>query len=304
MRRSFTHLLMMLFVMLQAAQSAALEIALVVPQRNGAHAQLVEALQTSLRVAGHTLRDGGNLADGLAGANLDSVDLVVASGFAAAEAVVERHATPTLAVLVSRSHYLELRRRHPTARLSAIVLDQPPERQLALLRAVLPHGRTVGVLFGPESGLHIDAFGSAADRADFELYGKHVAVASDLMPAIKQSLESADALIALADPLLSSSTAARSLLLSSYRYRRPVLAYSQAYVDAGALAAVFSRPGDIALDVVDWVSETHDLENHVPQARAPRHFDIAINHRVARALNLDVADAATILARMLKETGE
>lgn len=295
-------MLVLLFTMLLAAPAAAFELTLVLSQNDGAHAKFAEALRAELEVTAHRLTDGGSVEDGVGDEGLAAADLVVASGIAAAAAVVERGVAPTLAVLITRSQYQDLRRQYPDAALSAIVLDQPPERQLALLRAVLPHGRTIGVLFGPQTQVHADDFDDAAARAGLDLVGKAVSGASDLMPALKQALESADALIALADPLLSTSAAARSLLLSSYRYRRPVVAYSQAYVDAGALAAVFSRPGDIARDVVDWLHEMRDDARHAPQVRAPRHFDIAINHQVARALNLDVADAATVMARLREES--
>lgn len=292
----------LLFAMLLAAPAAALEVTLVLSQRDGAHAKFAEALRAELEATAHRLTDGGSVEGGIGDEDIADADLIVASGIAAAAAAVEHGVAPTLAVLITRSQYQDLRRRYPDAALSAIVLDQPPERQLALLRAVLPHGRKIGVLFGPQTQVHADDFDDAAARAGLDLVGKEVSVASDLMPALKQALESADALIALADPLLSTSAAARSLLLSSYRYRRPVVAYSQAYVDAGALAAVFSRPGDIARDVADWLHEMRDDAGHVPQVRAPRHFDIAINHQVARALNLDVADAATVMARLREET--
>lgn len=281
--------------------AAALDVAVVLSDKGGVHALFADALRTNLAVTGHRLIDGGNLDEGVDDASIARADLILTSGVAATEAMVQRSRTPMLAVLVSHGQYLRLRGQYPHATLSAIVLDQPPGRQLALLLAVLPDIRRFGVLFGPDTIEQEAGFRAAASRVGLELVDKQLSTAAELMPALQQTLESTDALLAIADPLLTSSAAARAVLLSSYRYRRPVFAYSRAYVDAGALAAVFSSPGNVARDVVEWLRELRGDELQQPQVRAPRHFDVAINAQVARALNLDVEDAAKLLARVREE---
>jgi hypothetical protein len=293
-----------LFVLLAAGAltsmpAGALEIALVLSQHGGAHALFAEAVRAKLAVTGHRLVDAGNIEEGVDGARLAAAGLILASGHAAAEAMARRGDTPTLAVLLSHSQYARLRQRYPDARLSAIVLDQPPERQLALIRAVVPGSRRLGMLFGPETGSQEAGLRAAASLAGLEPIGRQLSTAGELMPALQQTLEACDALLVLADPLLNSPAAARAVLLSSYRYRRPVFGYSRAYVEAGALAAVFSGPAEVAHDVADWLS---DDAMQRPQVRASRYFDIAINAQVARALNLNVADTRTVRERMRKES--
>lgn len=283
---------------LTSTPAGALEIALVLSQHTGAHALFAAAVRAKLAVTGHRLVDAGNIEEGVDDAGLVSAELILASGYAAAEAMARRGDTPTLAVLLSHSQYAGLRQRYPDARLSAIVLDQPPERQLALICAVLPGSRRLGMLFGPETGNQEADLRVAASLVDLELIAKHLSTAGELMPALQQTLEASDALLVLADPLLNSPAAARAVLLSSYRYRRPVFGYSRAFVEAGALAAVFSGPAEVARDVADWLS---DDAVQRPQMRASRYFDIAINPQVARALNLNVADTRTVLERMRKE---
>lgn len=288
--------------LLLVAPVHALDVSLVLSHKGGVHGHFAEALAANLGTGRHRLLDGGNLDDGLDDAQVARSALILASGAAAVEAVLRRTDGPVLAVLVSRGQYLGLRRQYPDSALSAIVLDQPAARQVALMLAVLPEGRRFGVLFGPDTTVQESEFLAVAAGAGLELIGRRLSTAAELIPALDRTLESVDALLALADPLLSSSTAARAVLLSSYRYRRPVFAHSRAFVDAGALAAVFSTPADVARDVAEWLRELPDGSPTLPVARAPRYFDIAINPQVARALDLRVADAATVLARVRKET--
>lgn len=282
-----------------APAAHALEVALVLSQKGGAHAQFAEALNaTAGGSAGLRLVNAGNLEDGVDEGLLQRADLILAAGAPAAEAVLRAHARPTLAVLLAHSQFHSLRDRHPGATLSAIVLDQPPARHLALVRAVLPKAGRLGVLLGPDTAALESELAAAGAVGGPGLVSRQVSTAAELLPALERVLESSDALLALPDPLVSGPAAARAILLTSYRYRRPVFAFSRAYVDAGALAAVFSNPGDIARDVGDWLRQQPGTPPRLPAARSPRHFDVAINRQVARALNLDVPDEATVLARI------
>ena len=80
-----------------------------------------------------------------------------------ARQVLARHARPTLVTMIARSRFEVLRKAHPQAALSAWLLDQPVERQLRLLRAVVPERKRVGLLLGgnidAEAALHAAAAG-------------------------------------------------------------------------------------------------------------------------------------------------
>ncbi|WP_230976734.1 ABC transporter substrate-binding protein [Pseudothauera rhizosphaerae] len=284
--------------LLAAPAAHAHEVALVLTQKGGAYGTFAEALAAA---AGgrHRIELAGNLEDGVDAAVLERAAVIVAAGAPAMDEIARRGTRPTLGVLVGRSQFDGLRRDLPNARLSAIVLDQPAERHLALVRAILPDAQRVGILFGPASSSLAPAFGDAARSAGLALGGQHISTAGELLPALERLLESSDALLALADPLVSGPTAARTLLLTSYRYRRPVFAYSRAYVEAGALAAVFSTPEDAAREVAAWLDGApRSGSPQLPDVRAPRGFDIAINRQVARALGLEVPDNAGVLERL------
>ena len=116
----------------------ALDVAVVVSQRDGVHKAFADAFMRAAAGLGHRVFDIGSPAEGLDDVALARADLVVASGEAAAELALARHARPTLVTMIARSRFEVLRKAHPEAALSASLLDEPVERQLRLLRALVP----------------------------------------------------------------------------------------------------------------------------------------------------------------------
>ena len=106
--------------------------------------------------------------------------------------------------------------------------------------------RTLGVLLGPSNAALQAPLAQLAERLGYKLVVRQVNEQAALLPALQQTLEPSDALLALPDPLVFSRNTAQTVLLTSYRHQTPVIGYSRAYVTAGALAAVFSTPEQIA----------------------------------------------------------
>ncbi|ATE62224.1 ABC transporter substrate-binding protein [Thauera sinica] len=277
-----------LLVLGLSAPAHALQVAVALSQPGGAQQAFAEALQRTLAGSGYKLLPAGNLADGLDEGALGRADLVIAAGSQAASTVLERFRRPTLAVMLSRGQWETLRARHPQAALSAIFLDQPAERQMRLVGAVLPRGGRLGVLYSTPSGEPDPELARAAAAAGLRLVPEAVAGAGEVIAGLERLLPNVDALLVLPDPVLSASSPARSILLTSYRFRRPIFAFSRAYVEAGALAAVFSAPDDVAADVADWVRKAGTTAGRLPPARPASPFQVAVNRQVARSLNIGV----------------
>ncbi|CAH1746335.1 conserved protein of unknown function [Thauera humireducens] len=279
---------------LAAPVRAALDVAVVVSQRDGPHAAFAQAFIRAAAGLGHRLLDAGSPAEGLDDVALARADLVVTSGDAALAAALRLQARPTLAVMIGQSRFESLRQAHPERPLSAFVLDQPLERQFRLLKAVQPDARRAGVLLGPEQG-NLAVFEQAATRAGLGLVAQVVGDEGALIRALETVLRDSDSFVAVPDALLSTPSAARSILLTSYRFQKPIVAFSRAYVSAGALAAIFTTPEQVAADLIAWLRTQKDDDVQLPPPRGPASFDIAVNRQVARALGLSVADDAELL---------
>ena len=273
---------------------AQLDVAVVISQRGGAHAAFAQAFSRAAAGLGHRVLDAGTPAEGLDDVALARADLVVASGDAALSAALRLNPRPTLAAMIGQARFDALRMAHPDRPLSAFTLDQPAERQFRLLKAVLPDARRAGVLLGPERGDRVDLERAAA-ASGLDLFVRVIGDEAELIRGLEAVLRDSDSLIAVPDAMLSSPSAARSILLTSYRFQKPIVAFSRAYVDAGALAAIFTTPEQVAADLIAWLRLQKDESVQLPPPRGPVSFDIAVNRQVARALGLSVADDAELL---------
>ena len=284
-----------LFLGLSVSSTAfALDVAVVVSQRDGPYKAFADAFMRAAAGLGHRVYDVGSPAEGLDDVALARADLVVASGEAAAELALARHARPTLVAMVARSRFEALRTAYPQAPLSAVWLDQPVERQLRLLRAVVPERLRVGLLLGGNADAET-ALRATATGLGLTLATHHVRNDKALIAGLEAVLSASEVLLALPDPMLSSPTAARSILLTSYRYQKPIIAFSRAYVTAGALAAVFITPEQVAGDLIAWLRTQDGDAVTLPPPRDPVSFEVAVNRQVARALGISVPDDAELL---------
>lgn len=274
----------------------AMEVAVLVSEGRGQ--RFVEALDAALAPGVHRLAPAGFAGGEADTALLGRADLVLAVGHAAAERALRESSRPVLAVLVGLRDVDRLKHAHPMRDLGAVVLDQPLERHLRLVRAVLPDAKRVGVLLGPDSVVQLPGLQHAADALRLQADVHEVREVADLVPALDHLLFAGDALLPLPDGLVSGPAAARTILLTSYRHRRPVFAHSAAYVTAGALAAVFSTPEHVAVDVADLLAAAKEPAALVRKIHAPRRFDVAVNRAVARALGLVVADEQVLRERI------
>ncbi|CAG0981084.1 hypothetical protein MTYP_01766 [Methylophilaceae bacterium] len=172
-------------------------------------------------------------------------------------------------------------------RFSAILLDQPFGRQMALLRTILPAAQRIGILYGPASRQFGVALQHSAAEHGLELVEQDVEQDSELMPKLKHVLADSQVLLAIPDPGIYSRETAQTILLTSYRYQTPVIGFSQAYVRAGALAAVYSSPRQIARQAAEIIMQSQD---GFPAPRYPKYFSVDINRQVARSLSIELSD--------------
>lgn len=284
-------------------------IAVLLSERGGYYSGYLDALQRSLtELPGSAKRlrvvelpvAGGRPDDAL----LAGVELVVAVGVQATQTAAGwEGGPPVLSVLVPRASFdrLLVERTEGVRRgqFSAIYLDQPLARQINLLRSVLPEKKRVAAILGPDSSRLLPRLSSALSRAELRLVSEEVARESEVIPALSRLLGASDILLALPDSLVFTRETARSVLLITYRYQRPLIGFSQAYVDAGALAATFSTPAQIARQTAELVQALPSGAFLLPSPRYPAYFSVAVNRSVARALALDVPSDDALLARLL-----
>lgn len=229
-------------------------------------------------------------------------DVIVAAGSEALRKVLASGTTlPVIATLLPRQSYDRIMAEagRVRSRVTAITLDQPASRQASFLRQLLPGQRRIGLLLSNETltsvGPFRQAFAAAGLTFDSEVSDDST---SDLLMALNGLLPRVNVLLAVPDSSIYKRDNIKAILVTSYRHQRPVVAYSAAFVKAGALAALYSTPAQIASQTAEMLLGPGTPP---PGAVPPTLFAISINQNVAHALGLTIPDEVTIRQSMLAE---
>jgi putative tryptophan/tyrosine transport system substrate-binding protein len=232
----------------------------------------------------------------------ENSELVVALGVKALEASSKlKLTTPVLGVFTPLPTFNSLlaKSKRVLGNFSAIVLDQPYARRFSLIRAVLPEAKNLGVLLGPNSSLDVDDIREKGEAAQFNILQESIQQQADLIPHLTTLLEISDALMAVPDSIVYTRETVQPILLTSYRHQKPVFGFSQSYVRAGALAAVYSTSKQLAKQAAEISIKSQQLASLLPPPQAPKYFSVALNYQVARSLNIQIADESLINKKLL-----
>jgi ABC-type uncharacterized transport system substrate-binding protein len=233
---------------------------------------------------------------------LQDTKLIVSLGTEAFRQVTASNAKPVvLAALIPRISFervlLESNKKSG-ASVAALYLDQPFGRQLDLLHLALPGSRRVGVLWGPESIEQQGLLNAALQARGLAVSEGLFADGLPLIDALRGALQGADVLMAIADNTVYNSNTVANILLTSYRAKTPVLAFSPSYVKAGALLSVHSTAAQAGLQVASMATRFLQTGN-LPASQYPTEFTITTNEYVARSLGLNL-DAKVLSERLHK----
>lgn len=228
-------------------------------------------------------------------------DLIVAVGMKATELAAAKTAIPVLAAMVPKTGYEELLARQKRAnKTSAIYLNQPWGRQLDFLHAVLPERHRVGLLYSPDTRIDLPRLRQDIAARGGSLIAQPVPAAAMLFPSLEGVLADSDVLLAVPDSMIYSSSNIRNILLTSYRHSVPLVGLSQAYVNAGALAAIFSTPEQLAEQTGETVI-SFARTAQLPEPQYPATFTVAVNQQVARSLGIELRSPDALRKQMIKE---
>lgn len=231
---------------------------------------------------------------------------IIAVGTAALKGMQDlyvRDATPPplLAILVPR---LAFDRMVDLVRLraglvSAVFLDQPPARQLDLIRIALPDARSVGILVSTQSKAHAPALEAAARERGLQMVMSTVDQ-GELYPALQSLLPDIDVLLALPDPLVFNSQTAGNILTATYRRHVPMIGFSSAYAKAGALLALYSTPVQVGARGGEMLRQML-AGRPLPPPQSAREFAVEVNQNVARSLGLVLDQSRLVEQLRLKD---
>lgn len=294
-------LLFLLSALTGALHASEPEVAIVSSEHSAAYQEATTAVAAELARSGEPRRALLQLAAGeLAAYRGPAPRIIIALGTEACGQLARgQFSAPVLCTLLPRASFERVLResgRRAGANFSALYLNQPVTRQLDLARLALPQARRVGVLWGPDSLTGEALLESAAQARGLTVVGVSVRPDVPMFNSLKKILDEADLLLALADPHVYNSSSIQNILLASFRAQVPMLAFSPAYVRAGALIGLYSTPSQIG-------QQAGALARGLLQGQAlgapqyPAQFEVGVNEHVARSLGLTL-DAASLTERL------
>jgi len=153
------------------------------------------------------------------------------------------------------------------------------------------------VLIGRDSKDAAARLMAAARDARLRAQAETIGSEADIYPAMQRLFADGGVLLATPDTTVFNTQTIPSILLSAYRRGVPVIGFSPAYINAGAMVALYSTPEQLAAQSAD-ISLQFLAGGSMPAPQYPRHYTIGINERVARSLGLSLEGEALIRERL------
>jgi len=281
-----------LLALLAARQGAAAGLLLAQSGDAAAYRETRKALLDGLspRWQVHEI-DAGQTAERSTGPTTEQITGDATGDIAAAigsDACTELHRAlpdiPLLCLLLPRANFARmLAGVSASAARSALYIDQPGLRQLRVASHLFPSLRRFAVLH--DAAVTPPLLGAAPPGV--ELLAQPLALGDNLIFTLRDALREVDALLAIPDKRIYNRRTLRSALLTAYRARKPLIGYAKPFVKAGALMSLYTQPAALGREAAGLLE---DWLRGAPLAAPgyPRHYAIAINPGIARALALAI----------------
>ncbi|WP_286240084.1 ABC transporter substrate-binding protein [Neptuniibacter halophilus] len=198
------------------------------------------------------------------------------------------------------SNLLQKHENHPrvrAGRVTAVFLDQPYSRQLALARLIKPDATQLATALGPHSSENLKTLQRAADAENFILSYETLQETDNPILKLQPLIRNADLFLALPDKSVFNRTTAKWILYISFRQRIPLIGFSRKYVEAGALASVYSTPAQIGKQTAESILE-RSRSGDLSPPQYPKHFSVAVNKTAAHSLRVDIASEEELTEKL------
>jgi putative ABC transport system substrate-binding protein len=277
-------------------------IHLILSESGAAHQEAAETFRAVLGVSRPVkISTLAELAPAQLQAMTQASDLVVPVGVKAARFVAEHHAgqAAVLSLMIPRS--VGERLQWPASlgrrKTSFVYIDQPVPRSLNLVTEAFPAAHRVSVVISPENAGIAKSLAQEAARRQLALNLENVDAPEDVAAALRRALPESDVLLLIPDALVINAANAQNVLLTTYRYRVPVVGFSQGLAKAGAVASIYASPSQIGRQAAQmamrWL-ESGDL----PAPQPSSEFSLSFNRHVARSLGVVLPDENEIRKKL------
>ena len=277
-------------------------VAIIVPQERYPYTQVANAINQTLADASQSV--AADLLtldefDQLSQPERHRYDLLVAIGSLAGQQVIaSKPERPVIISFATRSALHAITRQAANnTYIQGIQIEQPGSRILDLITQLPLSINQVGAISSIASTPAYDRLSADASQYDITLNHQPLSERANPIRHINDVMTNSQAFLVLPDKAEFNRRIAKWVLYSSYRHKIPVIAYSQKYVEAGALISIFSTPiqlgqqtGELALATLATTKPTTTS----PKFHVPEYFTIEINDAVRRSLTMPPIDTSQL----------
>ena len=293
-------ILLLVTVNLKAATTDQ-KIIIIYQKAYGFSQQLIDQLNIDLTKTGYKTSqmsiDTEHGLDSLDLLNIKKQNLVISIGSKTTQSLLKLDLNkPILSALIPLQIYKSLKKKYSTkADWSSLVIDHPLERQFYLISAIMGSDKKTGIILGPYTKDLNEDLINASNRSSQKIKIEEIENTEQLTPSLKSLSRTSDVLLTLPDPGIYNKATIRGILLLSYRKKLPIIGFSHAYVKAGAIAAVYSKPEQISLQLVNITQHFMQHSFFDKKRFNPNDFSVAINRNIARSLGIKIASDTSII---------
>jgi ABC-type uncharacterized transport system substrate-binding protein len=130
-------------------------------------------------------------------------------------------------------------------RLPGVAMDVKPSTQVDFIKKNFPQFKRIGVVYNPDRNAKVIADLKSLQQKGVDLVMAESRSYTETAGAVKSLIGRADCMVMLFDPSIYSHHMVTDLMLTSLQNNLPIIAGSEGYVRAGALAGVYSSPEDM-----------------------------------------------------------
>jgi len=183
-------------------------------------------------------------------------------------------------------------------------MTQPVCKQFTLIRSLNSDWKTVSILLGKPNTPETKKLETCAAQYNLTLKTILISQYVNIIDALNSSLSNSDVLLALPDPSIYNAKTVKSILLTTYRHRIPVIGFSEGFVHAGALTAIHSSTEQLGKQITELIIKHYENEKTNKHHLYPKYFDIAINKDVAKSLGITIPDRKVLIEKLKNHNHE
>jgi putative tryptophan/tyrosine transport system substrate-binding protein len=218
-------------------------------------------------------------------------ELIVAVGsVAATDAVQHKGKVPLLNIFIPKNAFDSIyseEAQQSSRKVSAIYLDQPSKRFITLACLLKPEVKEFGTIFGPISKTIQPEIEQLTTARGINLNYAFLSKEDNPITALKPVVTASGLFIAIPDHAILNRAVARWILHLGFQHKIPVIGFSNAYTNAGAIASVYTAPENIGKHaaelIASWLQNTN---SDIWSPRYPRYYTLSTNPAVARSLGI------------------